>query len=159
MKLSYVVGTMLMCSLTLGACATLDEQSNPGTERITVLVSPKSKVRFSSIEFSERNSTVNIPEDVKQLFCENLNEFLYKKVGFQKGNDLKIQYRFIQYSPANLLQEERSLMVEAKYLDVGDQEIAVVRIEGKIGFGLGSLNGPLWRCAREIAEYAKRNFK
>lgn len=128
-------------------------------------------VRFASVEVSEVGSTVTVPDDAKVMFREKLAQFLYEEGGFQKGRELEIRYRFIQFNPGSQFTRwfwgglgsagEGTLTVEAKYFDGAQKELAVIQSEGKIGSGAfgGSFNFAVEKCAKEIAEYTKKNFK
>jgi len=142
-----------------------------GAGKTMVLKPSETKMHVSTVDAFEGDSTVNIPEEAKSVFREKLNKLLYKSEGFQKGNELKIRYRFIQYNPGSQFTRymwgglgnmgEGTLTIEAKYLDTNDKEIATIQSEGKIGSGVfgGSFNYAIEKCAKEIAEYTKQNFK
>jgi len=75
--------------------------SGCGAGRTMVLKTPVVKQHFSSVEIIEGNSTVNVPADAKNEFSQKLEKFVYGEGGFQKGNELKLKYRFIQFNPGS----------------------------------------------------------
>ncbi len=129
------------------------------------------KQQFPSVEISEGNSTINVPADVKQVFVQKLETFIYEEGGFQKGRDLSIKYGFTQYKRGNQFTRwltsgiggagKGTVTIEAKFINQADQELAIIQVEGKIsggGFG-GDFEYTLFQCAKAIAKYTKRNFK
>ena len=142
-----------------------------GAGRTLVLKPPEMKLRAVSVELSETKSTVSVPADIKFEFEEKLKELLFGEGGFQKGQDLKIKYRFIQFNPGNQFTRwfwggignagEGSLTIEAKYFDVADRELSLIQTEGKIGSGAfgGAMSFAIQKAAEEIADYTKVNFK
>jgi hypothetical protein len=142
-----------------------------GSGRTMVLKPTEIKQHFSSVEIIEGNSTVNVPADVKKVFSQKLEKFVYEEGGFQKGNELKLKYRFIQFNPGSQFTRymwgglgssgKGTLTVEAKFFDPTDQELAMIQSEGEISSGVfgGSFDFALEKCAKEIAEYTKHNFK
>ncbi|HSB05386.1 MAG TPA: DUF4410 domain-containing protein [Thermodesulfobacteriota bacterium] len=152
-------------------CVLIIALTGCGAGKTMVLKPSEDRLHVSSVEISEKDSTVNAPIEAKSSFQEMLTKFLYESGGFQKGSDLKIQYRFVQYSPGSQLTRwfwgglgnmgEGALTIEAKYFDSNGKEIATIQSEGKIGSGVfgGSFNFAIEKCAKEIAEYTKQNFK
>jgi Domain of unknown function (DUF4410) len=155
-------------SLIIAAIAFL---TGCGAGKTMVLKPSETKLQFASVDIFEGKSTVDVPEADKALFQEKLSKFVYEEGGFQKGNDLKIAYRFIQFNPGSQFTRymwgglgssgEGTLTVEAKYSDVSDNEIATIQTEGKISSGVfgGSFSFAIENCAKEIAEYTKKNFR
>ncbi len=142
-----------------------------GAGRALVIKPPEMKLRAASVDASEGNSPVSVPADVKSTFLEKLNHFLYEEGAFQRGSDLKIQYRFIQYDPGSQFVRwfwggignagEGSLTVEAKYFDNSGKELATIQAEGRIssGFFGGDFSFAVEKAAEKIAEYTQVNFK
>jgi hypothetical protein len=136
-----------------------------------VIKAPDAKLRVNSVQVVEGNSTVPVPADVKETFTTKLDGYLYTEGGFQKGPELKISYRFIQYDPGSQFARwfaggignagEGSLTIETKYLDASDKELATVNVEGRIGSGFfgGALAEAIDRAAEKVAEYTKTNFR
>ncbi len=142
-----------------------------GAGKTLVMAPPDTKLRVTSVELTEGKSTVNVPDKVKTTFYDKLQKLLYEDGAFQKGSDLKLQYRFVQFNPGNQFTRwlwggignagEGSLTVEVKYFDATGKELATIQSEGKIGSGVfgGSLNFAIDKAAKEIAEYTKQNFR
>jgi len=96
---------------------------------------------------------------------------LYKEGAFQKGSELTIRYRFVQFDAGSQFTRwflggignsgEGSLTIEAKYFDMAGKELSVIQTEGRIGSGFfgGDFSFALQKAAEEIADYTKINFK
>ena len=143
-----------------------------GVGRAMVIKPPDAKVMVRSVQATEGSSPVVVPPDVKTDFANKLNQYLYEEEGgFQKGRELTISYRFIQYDPGNQFTRwfwggmgnagEGSLTVEAKYFDSTNKELATVNVEGRIGSGVfgGALSDAVNKAAEKVAEYTKTNFR
>ncbi len=142
-----------------------------GVGRAMIVKPPEAKLRVNSVEFTEGISPVAVPADVKATLTEKLNQYLYGEGGFQRGKELKISYRFIQYDPGSQFTRwfwggignagEGSLTIETKYYDPNDKELATINVEGRIGSGFfgGALAEAIDRAAEKVAEYTKANFR
>jgi hypothetical protein len=142
-----------------------------GAGRTMVMKPTDVKQPFSSLEISEGNSTVAVPDEFKQGFAKELDKLIYEEGGFKKGSELKIKYRFIQFNPGSQFSRwmwgglgssgKGTLTVEAKFFDGTDKELATIQAEGEISSGAfgGSFDFAINKCATEIAEYTKQNFK
>jgi hypothetical protein len=143
-----------------------------GVGRAMVIKPPDAKIMVRSVQATEGSSPVAVPPDVKTDFANKLNQYLYEEEGgFQKGRELTISYRFIQYDPGNQFTRwfwggmgnagEGSLTVEAKYFDPTNKELATVNVEGRIGSGVfgGALSDAVNKAAEKVAEYTKTNFR
>jgi hypothetical protein len=142
-----------------------------GAGKTLVMKPPATKVKVSSVDFSEEGSTVNVPEKIRRTFQEKLSKVLFKEGTFQKGSDLEIVYRFIQYDPGNQFTRwfwggignagEGTLTIEAKFFDAHDKELSVIQVEGKIGSGFfgGSFDLALEKAANEIVEYLQQHYQ
>ncbi len=142
-----------------------------GAGKTMVIKPPETKIIAPSVVVMEGKSTVNVPDEIKTKFREKLNKQLYEEGGFQKGDAIKIEYRFIQYDPGSQFTRwfwggignagEGSITIEAKYFDADGREISTIQTEGKIssGFFGGAFELALEKAAKEIAEYTKNNFQ
>lgn len=142
-----------------------------GAGRSLVVQPPETKLRASSVDVSEGKSAVSVPSDIKSAFQQKLAKFLYEEGSFQKGSDLKIVYRFIQYDPGNQFTRwfwggignagEGSLTVEAKYFDSANKELATIQTEGRIGSGFfgGDFGFAVEKAAEKVAEFTTVNFR
>ena len=152
----------LLAGLMLAGC---------GVGRAMVIKPPDAKLKVSSVQVTEWRSPVEVPSKVTSEFANKLNQYLFKEEGFQKGPELTIMYRFIQYDPGNQFTRwffgglgnagEGSLTVEAKYVDATDNELATINVEGRIGSGVfgGALSNAVDKAAEKLAEYTKTNFR
>jgi hypothetical protein len=142
-----------------------------GAGRTLVVKPSETRLRVASLNVSEANSPVSVPTEVKSAFQEKLEQLLYGEGGFQKGKELTIRYRFIQFDSGNQFARwftggigntgEGSLTVEAKFFDSSDQEVGTIQTEGKIGSGFfgGGFGFAVDKAAEKIAEYTKINYK
>jgi hypothetical protein len=141
--------------------------SGCGAGKTMVVKPPETAARFSAAEISAAQSTVNVPQEIQDSFQTKLAKLLYEEGGFTRGPGLTIRYRFIQYNPGSQFTRwfwggignagEGTMTVEATFLN-GDQELAKIQSEGKIGSGAfgGSFDFAVQKAAGEVAEYAKR---
>lgn len=149
--------------------------SGCGASRTMVLDLPEEKVVADSIEIVRGESTVQVPEEVVTRFEEELRKNLYEgkegeEAPFAEGSGLKLEYCFIQYDKGNQFARymwggignagEGTMTVLVRYLDSGDQEVARIQSEGKIGSGFfgGSMKSAINRCAEEVSNYTTANF-
>lgn len=134
------------------------------------------------LEVVEGDSPVEVPEDIRKVFAERLNQLLPGRELFKRG--LKIKYRFVLYDPGNRFLRwlwggiggigMGLITVEAMYLDGADQELATIKAEGMVGDSFsgtvsaareisfvspGSIDVAIQRAAEKIVEYARQNFK
>ena len=101
---------------------------------------------------------------------QSLERRLYEESGFEKGSELRIRYRFVQFDPGNQFARwfwgglgntgEGSLSIEAKFVDSSGAEIATIQAQGSInsGFFGGSFELAIDKAAQEIAEYTVANY-
>lgn len=145
--------------------------SGCGAGRAMIIKPSDTKIRVSSLSISEANSPIAVPTEIKSSFQKKAEELLYAEGAFQKGSELNIRYRFIQFDPGNQFTRwfwggignagEGSLTVEAKYFDAANNEISTIHSEGRIGSGAfgGSFDYAVEKAAEKIAEYTRTNFR
>ncbi|HXG52541.1 MAG TPA: DUF4410 domain-containing protein [candidate division Zixibacteria bacterium] len=166
------IKSALLRSLSLAALvAEAAASSGCGAGRALVLQPPPAKVSVASVTATEGNSTVSVPADVKSTFHQKLEDYLYAENAFEKGKELTIRYRFIQFDPGSQFTRwfwggignagEGSLTVEARFYDTAGNELATIQSEGRIGSGFfgGDFSFAVDKAAEKIAEYAKVNFR
>src|SRR5918999_5093991 len=94
-----------------------------GAAGILIVKSPERRFPVSSVNIYEGNSPISVPGDIQIAMQQKLEYFFYRKGLFQKGPDLNIRYRFLQFDRSNVLTRwlsssgEGSLTIEAKFLD------------------------------------------
>lgn len=105
---------------------------------------------------------------MKTQFKAALEQELFEKGGFVRGDGLKIMYRFIQFNPGSQFSRwfwggigsagKGTMTVEARFLEFDGKELAKIHAEGEITSGAfgGSFNLAIQKAAKEIAEYAKK---
>jgi len=144
--------------------------------RTMVMNVPTERMKGVSMNVVEEQATVSVPPEVANMFRDKLEEELF--VGesssappFTKGTDLKIHYRFIQFTAGSQFKRwlaggiggygEGVMTVEARFINSNGKEISTIQSEGKIGAGFfgGSIDGAVEKCVEEVAQYAKQNFR
>lgn len=144
-----------------------------GTGRTMVLNSPSSssEIYSSTISLLNIESSVDIPDIAIVEFEEKLNKYLYKSEGFNRGNELQLKCRFIQFDKGDQFTRwfwgglgnagEGSLTIEAIFLSTEGEELAKIHSEGRIGSGFfgGEFSNAIDKAAKEIAEYAVSKYK
>ena len=153
---------LLMSGLILAGC---------GVGRAMVIKPPETPFNARTVQAAEGKSPVAVPNEVKSEFIEKLNRYLYAEGNFQRGDDLIITYRFIQFDPGNQFTRwfwggignagEGSLTIEAKYYDRNNKELATINTEGRIGSGVfgGAFSDAVDKAAEKIVEYTRTNFR
>ena len=148
-----------------------------GAGKTLVMKPPGSEMHVTSVSFSEGTSTAVVPDQTIEEFEAKLSELLYgeskegEAAAFQRGNDIKIVYRFLQHDEGSQFTRwfwggignagQGSLTVEAIYFDHADKELATIQVEGEIGSGFfgGSFEFAIDKAAEQLAEYTIKNFK
>lgn len=145
--------------------------SGCGSGRTLVIEPPEQTAGIVKSVIVERaQHGVPIPEDAEQGFVQNLERRLYEGAGFQRGTELRIRFRFIQFDPGNQFTRwfwgglgntgEGSLTIEATYVDQAGTELATIQAQGSInsGFFGGSFELAIDKAAQEIADYTVASF-
>ena len=152
---------LIVIAVALSACA---------GGKTTVMKPPTEKFTVASVEVVEQTTTVEVPAEVRNDFQILLNDKLFDKDGFAKGNELKLTYTFVQFEPGNRATRyvlggwgsmgKGYITILARFHDASDREIATIRAKSEIDTRVmgGSLNSALKKAAEEIAQYTKSNF-
>lgn len=142
-----------------------------GAGKTVVLDHSAPMLNVQKITIDEGPSTVSVPKEVKEKFISYLDQYLYKEYEFQRGKELILQYRFIQFNPGSQFVRwfwgglgsagKGTMTVEVRFLTPEGKEIAKIQAEGEITSGLfgGSFDHAIEKCAKEVATYAKQNFR
>lgn len=166
MRNKILIALILGLSLTYIGCT---------SGRTMVTHVPAERVKAVSANVVEDPPTVSVPPEVSTMFRDKLERALFaaeegSSPAFTKGSDLKIQYRFIQFTSGSRFKRwlgggiggygEGVMTVEAVFFDSYGKEISKIQSEGKIGAGVfgGSIEGAIEECVEEVAEYAEQNF-
>jgi len=137
---------------------------------------PTERVKAISAAVVEDQPTVSVPSEVSNLFRDKVESGLFggdkdSPPAFSKGTDLKIQYRFIQYTGGSQFKRwlaggiggygEGVMTVDVRFVNSAGKEISRIQSEGKIGAGVfgGAIDGAVEKCVEEIVLYAKQNFR
>lgn len=142
-----------------------------GAGKTLVLEPPKIVSTVQGITIVRNASTVNIPLEYQEKFEKKLQEGLYKKNIFVKGNDLTVKYSFIQSDPGSKFCRwlfggignagEGSITVESNFFNKEGKKIGKIHTEGKIGSGFlgGSFDNAIEQSAHKLSEYIIKNCK
>jgi len=142
-----------------------------GAGKTAVMKPPETRLSTSFVNVVEDSPLLDVPDDARKEFREKLEDLLYEEGTFQRGSDLEIRYRFVQYDPGSQFTRwfwgglgssgEGSLTIEVKYFDATHKELATIHTEGEIGSGVfgGDFSFALKKAAEEIFEYTEDNFK
>ncbi len=144
--------------------------------RTMVMNVPAERMKVVSINVIEDQATVSVPPEISNMFRDKLESALF--IGeqgttppFTKGPGLSIHYRFIQFTAGSQFKRwlaggiggygEGVMTVEAKFINSSGKEISRIQSEGKIGTGIfgGAIDGAVEKCAEEVAQYTKQNFR
>ena len=149
----------LFALLLIQACAS-------GTT--TVLSPAESGAKFSSVSIASGDDTVAVEEGLAEYYEEKLREYLYTEDGFSEGDELTIQYRFIQLDKGSRAARyiigfgagKGELTIETIFLDADGSEVARIQSGGEIavGFAGGSFKEAVAKAAEKTADYAKDNL-
>lgn len=152
---------LLALVLTLIGCGTAQ----------TVVMNPVEKnIVISGVSVEADNHNIEVPEDIVQKLQAKIEEGLYKDNRYQRSRGLKIVYRFLQQDKGNQLARwfwggignagEASLTVLVRYLDVENNELGKIQVQGKIdsGFFGGSFTEAITKAADEIVKFTVVNF-
>ncbi|MFO8164071.1 MAG: hypothetical protein R6T98_06010 [Desulfatiglandales bacterium] len=137
---------------------------------------PTERIKAVSATVVEDQPAVRIQYQVSNLFRDKLEHALFmgdkeSPPVFTKGSDLKIHYRFIQFTAGSRFLRwlaggigsygEGVMTIEVRFFNSSGREISKIHSEGKIGAGVfgGSINGAVEKCVEEIVRYAKQTFR
>ena len=134
----------------------------------TVLSPPESDARFSSVSIVSSEDTVAVEEGLADYYEEKLREYLFVEDGFSEGDELTIQFRFIQLDKGSRAARyfigfgagKGELTIETVFLDADGAEVAKIQSGGEIsvGFAGGSFREAVAKAAEKTADYAKDNL-
>lgn len=138
----------------------------------TIVMNPvENSIHARTVTLQEDPATVDVPGAVREALQEELSKFVYAKDGFERGSDLVIRYRFIQFTAGSQFNRwfwggignagEGSMTVEAKFFDASGKQLGVIQSEGKISSGVfgGSIVSAAGHAAEEISKFAKLHFR
>ena len=147
------------------------------SSKTKVLEGPASGFRSDTVTIVEWPPTVEMPDKERAMLRSKIDKALTAKGGFRQGPDLTISYRVVQLDFGNQFERhfwnglgragEGSITVEVKYFGPGGEQrsdtgpIARTEVRGGITSGAfgGSFNEVYNRVAKDIRDYAIKNFK
>jgi hypothetical protein len=111
--------------------------------------------------------TTHIPPEVSFVnlrFKRYLEEYLYKDAIWQKGKDLKIEYKFIELNLGDYTERAvlgfgagtGKLKLNVKYFDASGKELSEIVLEYKVK---GEDDAAIKDAARRIAKHTKKSFE
>jgi hypothetical protein len=152
--------SMFILCFLLAAC---------GSSKTMVLEDVGSPQQIDSYKLVEGKSTTNAPQEAKQLFYSDIETGLIER-GYKRGDDLTIEYRFIQFNAGNRFERwmwgglgnagEGEITVEVIFKDHCGKELSKIQVGGRIdsGFLGGSFDCAIRNAAGEVVTYVERSF-
>ena len=135
----------------------------------TVLEPSESSIKTASMAIAHGEDTVSVDSEYGAYFQTKLGEELYKEGAFTNGDEMTLQYRFIQLDQGSRAKRymlgpiagKGTMTIEIIYLDSEGTEVAKIHTGGEVsgGFFGGSFKSALDKAAQEAAEYAVSNFR
>ncbi len=134
-----------------------------------VLEPVRTPVAFERARLVPFNAMAVVPADVSAQLQSVINDGLFEDGPFQPGPGLVIEYAFITLEPGNpcagwfwgfLGNDGDSLVrLQVRYLDVWNNELAKVQVEGRSqGFFGGSVDEAIEQAGRKIVAFAIEKF-
>jgi hypothetical protein len=153
-----LIGLMICFFLLLYGC------SENG--RTVILRPSETNASYSSILVIEDGSDPLVPREVKRDFRNALLTNLVDRGPFAHGPELRIVYRITEYpsekegnsSDGKKAPVSGVVTMEVTFYNFVEKEIAWIQVEGDTGDS-GRIDSAVRECARQVALYAKRNFK
>jgi hypothetical protein len=143
--------------------------SGCGVGSTLVMSPPTVKRAMASVTVVADAPAVTVPEDMQTTFQSKLTTALYITENFQQGPALTLRYRFVQFDPGSQVARyfmgplggSGKLMIEVRYLDDTNQEIARIQSTGSVsaGVGGGPMADALDRAVDEILLFTKQHFQ
>ncbi len=164
MKKLLIKSYLIAIGLALTGC---------GATKTMVLEPLERQQTVKKLNVKRDKNTAIVDAAVEKSFEEHLKWQLFTKAGFQEGNDITLQYRFLQMNEGSRFKRwmtgglgncgEGSTTIEVKFIDntQNGKELGKIHTEGRIGSGLfgGSLDSAVEGVAEEIVEYAKAHLQ
>ncbi len=140
-----------------------------GSSKTMVLDTCGETKYVKNFEIVQGKSTTGVPKEAQQLFHNTINKKL-TEIGYSKGNDLIIEYRFIQFDEGDQFARwmwgglgnsgEGEMTAEVKFKDIKGNELCKIQVGGKIGSGVfgGSFDHAIENAAHEVVRYVEKTF-
>lgn len=129
---------------------------------------PAKAHKVSSIDIAPERSTVQVAPEAVARFQKFLEDDFYYKHGFQRGNQLKLRWRFTEFDQGNRALRyfvgfgagNGKVVAHATFLDEKNRVVGAVEAHGRIVSGMfgGSYDTALRNCTDEINRYAEEHF-
>ncbi len=141
-----------------------------GTAQTIVMEPVKGRTTVSGISVVSDSHNVEVPDEIVQQLKEKIERGLYEKNGYDRSDELKIVYKFLQQDKGNQFSRwfwggigntgEASLTVLVKYLDSEGSELGKTQVQGKIdsGFFGGSFSEAITKAAEQVVSFTVANF-
>ena len=143
--------------------------SGCGASKLSVLDPVELTERVSSVDLRSSKNTVKIDQKVISKFEAEVREALYGELKFAKGDDIIIQYKFIQFDEGSRAKRyltggvgnsgEGSMTVDFTFIKNG-KEIGKIQTQGIIGSGFfgGSMDSAISSSVEGLIKYIKSTF-
>jgi len=153
-----LIGLMIGCFLFLYSCS--------GNGRTVILRPSETNASYSSVLVIEDGSDPIVPLEVNRDFRNALLTYLVDRGPFVHGPELRIVYRITGYpsekegnsADGGKNPVSGAVTVEVTFYNFVEKEIAWIQAEGDTGDS-GRIDRAVRECARQVALYAKQNFK
>lgn len=140
-----------------------------GSSKTMVLETCSEIHPVKSFEIIHGKSTTGAPKEAHDLFCNIIDKRL-TEIGYKKGQELIIEYRFIQFDEGDRFARwmwgglgnsgEGEMTAEVKFKDSQGRELCKIHVGGKIGSGVfgGSFDNAVENAAHEVIRYMEKTF-
>jgi len=137
-----------------------------GSGRVEILRPSEGKGYYSSALVTEEGSLGSVPEGVREDFRSALTRELFDRGPFSQGPELRIVYAITGYRPpkeeigpeGNREWISGFVTAEARFFNFLEKEIGSIRASWDTG-DWGTLDEAVEECARQVASYARRQFR
>lgn len=146
----------LLLALPAAGCATSDT--------MVMTLAPEARVHVEHVRIAAGQHAVGVKLDDVRGFEAELKARLYAKDAFTEGNDLTVEYSFINYDAGTQVKgytlglvEKPGMQVLIRYLGPDGAELSKIAVGGHIQIGNFADAAP--KAADEAADYTIAQFK
>lgn len=141
-----------------------------GTAQTIVMEPIENRTAVSGVSVISDSHNVDVPAKIVQQLQEKIEKGLYEKNGYDRSEELKIVFKFLQQDKGNQFSRwfwggigntgEASLTVLVKYLDADGNELGKTQVQGRIdsGFFGGSFGEAITKAAEQVVRFTVANF-
>ncbi|AIL13042.1 hypothetical protein IM40_05225 [Candidatus Paracaedimonas acanthamoebae] len=140
-----------------------------GSSKTMVLDTCAETKYVKNFELIHGKSTTSVPKEAQELF-RNIIDKKLTEIGYSKGNELIIEYRFIQFDEGDQFARwmwgglgnsgEGEMTAEVRFKDLKGNELSKIHVGGKISSGVfgGSFDHAVENAAHEVVRYVEKSF-